>query len=1164
MQKNIDLLAEWRAQPLPGGVRLAFPAPPNARGFYDAGFVRRSDVAFDGMGCWGLALTVSLAAPGAVTVAVETADREPLTLTAAVPAAGRRTLRLPWRDFPVETADEAAWQFITAVAVTGCTLESARLLRTPGLAAECPVRGRHAPAGGTVVYRVTLYNPGLDPAAVQPRQVFAGWEGMAAAFDPPALTLPPDGEGTVAVRLTLPAGMAPGGHEDTVLRFVPNGDGAAAAELRLSTLCELPHPYIYHDADGWAAVAARLRDPVKGARYRPQFERWRADADAWTPTPPAPGQPYCYYTDIENCTMACGYLYAITGERRYAEKLAAFFRFFTDEQTGYPARLRGCHQSYVQEGHFFQHLAIPYDLIWDSGVLTPADHAAIEGCFRLYMAMLDKDIRRGHISNWVLSEVTGALYCALAIQDWELAERFAFGPCGVVQQFRCGTFGDGWWHEGSIGYNTWVSSMVLHCARALRPFGIDLTHASFPVNYSRSVSSCYGGAAGAHRQGGAAGAGPAALGPGAPADLPPFGMVNEKWGGWRRNALRIRDLFDAPLPFLDWRGVMFGVNDSDEKTIDGVHFGSTYDLAYTCYGEDAYRRVIRSFAAPDPVFGVDLAEDKPDPPLPAAACSDNMGLILLRSRTPGRPAADQLQAALHYGSHGGAHGHFDIGNLLSVMRCGRSLYNPECNWWGYRHFLYKWHVQNSLTKNLVNVDDKMQLPAPSRRLLLYSGEALQAAALEWRCQWAWPPYGGMDYDDSPGDFAKRLRMNVAWFPVDRSLPYARLTGFTEPVLQRRVLAVTDDYLVLFDYAAGETDHQYETTFQLKGLRSLDAPRLTDLGHTDQYSTEPACDGQMITDCRWYAAEGGSVARFCQHFAGDDGVQRGERSGHNIPGVLHTDIYTAWPPATTQVTGQTATYFGWPADRDGYNLPLRWRAEADGETLAEGSLDAWVLGRQELAVDLAGRRTLALCISQGDVQDEKGRPVRTPAAAFWAGAVLTMADGTARRLADLPYESDNTDPGRGIGRDYAGGRVTIMGREYPDAIPASPRSHNREGRLTWQLPAGAVRLQAAVGADAFPGDEGENRRFYAVRASRGRTARFVTVIEPYESRRMVRTVRAESADVLTVALADGRVQRLTLTGLEAGAPALTLAETGGPAPRRETASPDCGPTAESEV
>lgn len=1160
MKKNIDLLRDWQPQPLPGGVRLAYPAPPDARGFYDLGFVRRSDTAFDGMDYWGLALTVSLEAPGTVTVTVETAGRDPLACTVRLPAAGRHALHLPWRDFPVETADETAWQFLTAVTVTGGAVESARLLRAPGLLAECAVRGRHAPAGGTVTYTVALYNPGPAPAAVEARQVFDGWEGMAAQFDPPTMTLPPEGAGTVTVRLTLPEGMVPGGHEDTTLRFVPNGDGAAAAEVRLSTLCELPHPYLYHDKAGWAAVAARLRDPEKGAHYRPQMDRWRANADAWTPAPPAPGRPYCYYTDTENSTMACGYLYAITGEKKYAEKLAAFFRFFTDEQTGYPARLRGCHASYVQEGHFFQHLAIPYDLIHDAGVLTAADHAAIERSFRLYMAMLDKDIRRGHISNWVLSEVTGALYCALAIQDWALAARFAFGPCGLVQQFTCGTFSDGWWHEGSIGYNTWVSSMVLHGARALQPFGIDLTHAAFPVNYSRSVSSCYGGAPGAHRQGGAAGSGPAALGPGAPAGLPPFAMVNEKWGGWRRNALHIKDLFDAPLPFLDWRGVMFGVNDSDEKTIEGVHFGSTYDLAYTCYSDAAYRRVIRNFAEPDPVFGVDLAGSGDDPALPAAACADNMGLIVLRSRTPGRPAADQLQAALHYGSHGGAHGHFDIGGLLSVMRCGRSLYNPECNWWGYRHFMYKWHVQNSLTKNLVNVDDKLQVPAPSRRILLYSGAALQAAGLEWRCQWAWPPYGGMDYDDSPGDFEKRLAMNVAWFPVDGSLPYAKLTGFTEPVLQRRVLAVTDDYLVLFDYAAGETEHQYETTFQLKGLRGLEAAGLTGLGHTDQYSTEPACDGQMITDCRWYAVKGGSTARFCQHFAAGGEVLQGDRSNHNTAGVLHTDVYTAWPPATTQVTGQTATYFGWPADRDGYNLPLIWRAEADGDTLAGGALNAWILGRQALDIDLTGRRTLRLCLQQGDVQNEKGQPVRTPAAAFWAGAVLTLADGRTLRLADLPHESENTLPGCGTGRDYAGGRVTIMGREYPDAIPASPDDHSREGVLTWALPAGAVRLQAVIGADAFPGDESENRCFYAVRAPRGRTARFVTVIEPYESRRMVRAVQAGSADAVTVTLADGRVQRLTLTGLETGAPALTLEETGGPAPRRETA----GPTAKSEV
>lgn len=121
--------------------------------------------------------------------------------------------------------------------------------------------------------------------------------------------------------------------------------------------------------------------------------------------------------------------------------------------------------SYVQEGHFFQHLAIPYDIIHDAGVLTEEDHRAIERTFRLYMEMLDKDIRNGRISNWVLSELTGALYCALSIQDWAWVERFAFGPCGTFQQFIYGTFNDGWWHECSIGYNTWVSSMMLHTAR---------------------------------------------------------------------------------------------------------------------------------------------------------------------------------------------------------------------------------------------------------------------------------------------------------------------------------------------------------------------------------------------------------------------------------------------------------------------------------------------------------------------------------------------------------------------------------------------------------------------------------------------------------------------------------------------------------------------------
>lgn len=649
---------------------------------------------------------------------------------------------------------------------------------------------------------------------------------------------------------------------------------------------------------------------------------------------------------------------------------------------------------------------------------------------------------------------------------------------------------------------------------------MDLIDVGFPVPYSQEVSSTY-----ACRK-----------------TDPPFAMVNQKWGGNRRTSLHIKDLFDAVLPFLDWRGVMFGVNDSDEKKIGNMHFGSTYDLAYTYYHDPAYIPVIRSLPEADPVFGHEELPEYPNDAAGRNACSDNIGLAMLRSQTPGREQKDQIQAVLHYGSHGGAHGHFDIGDLLSVMRCGRSLFNPECSWWGYRHFMYKWHVQNSLTKNMVNVDDKLQVPADSRRILFYSGQSLQAAAIESRCQWAWPPYGGMDYDDSPGDFHKRLRMSTAWFPVDPSLPYAQLSGYTEPIFQRRLLAVTDDYIVMFDLVQGEAEHQFETTYQFKGLEELIAPVLEYAGHTDQYTTEPASDGQMITDCSWYQAEGCSVARFRNLFEAGQSTMQGDRSNFNIPGELHADVYTPWPPSTTQVTGLMATYIGWPADKGGYNLPLSWSAEADGSVLAQGSLDAWILGRGEVDVPLNGVQELCLRVRQGSVKNEKGQTIQTLQGAFWGGAELTLSDGSKRRLCDLPCTAENTDPGHGIGKDYAGGRVLIMGHPYNDAIPASPEDHTQEGVLRWdlsQIP--ATHLTAVLGADPYPGDESQRRRFYAVRAPRSDSARFVTVLEPCESTAMIKAVCASSANEVTVTLRDGRTQQLCLEGFEAGTPVLTLTE-----------------------
>lgn len=95
-----------------------------------------------------------------------------------------------------------------------------------------------------------------------------------------------------------------------------------------------------------------------------------------------------------------------------------------------------------------------------------------------------------------------------------------------------GAFSDGWWYECSVSYNTWVSSMLLHTARALALLGIDWIHRSFPVSLSRFTDAAW-------------------LGRREPLH---FDMDKERRGGMRRISLGIKDIFDAPLSYLDSRG----------------------------------------------------------------------------------------------------------------------------------------------------------------------------------------------------------------------------------------------------------------------------------------------------------------------------------------------------------------------------------------------------------------------------------------------------------------------------------------------------------------------------------------------------------------------------------------------------------------------------------
>ena len=100
------------------------------------------------------------------------------------------------------------------------------------------------------------------------------------------------------------------------------------------------------------------------------------------PTNPKPGD-WLFPTQEENNFMAAGIAYQLTGDAKFAEKVKTFLLRLSDPQNGFPVTRRACNQASVQEGHFFQHIAMSYDMTIPSGVFSPADRAQIDATLRL-------------------------------------------------------------------------------------------------------------------------------------------------------------------------------------------------------------------------------------------------------------------------------------------------------------------------------------------------------------------------------------------------------------------------------------------------------------------------------------------------------------------------------------------------------------------------------------------------------------------------------------------------------------------------------------------------------------------------------------------------------------------------------------------------------------
>ena len=920
-----------------------------------------------------------------------------------------------------------------------------------GLRLSSMTRGLPADAGGTVEYSINVSNAGASTVSATLAVERIQWAAMPAEIAPAAVELSPGAVTQVSVRVTVPERVPPGGHEPQIVKT------STGQSLKLVTARRLEHPNILFTKAGWDEIRAKCEEADWAKKQKAETvdraEKWGVP-NVQKPNNPQPGD-WLFVTSVENGLMDAAIAYQLTGDAKFAEKVRGFLMNLSNPTNGFPVTRRGCHQGSVQEGHFFQHIVQAYDMALPSGVFTDSDRAQIDATFRLFIGE-ERDLGSNNISNWCVSWDGGALMCALVLQDLGAADWVLNVPGGVYDQFRRGTLDDGWWYECSISYNTWCSTMFTKFALALEPWGYNLLEQHFPSNYRPSDDEV------------------------TPPEKEEYGMSKARWGPIHQNYITIKRMWDALPPMLDYRGMMFGLNDSNMKPVGGA----AMDIAYYAFHDPAYAAVIRRGDSRDLLYGAaDLPTNGPDRTA-ESVYADNAGVAVLRSQTAGRPQSERIQAVLHYGDHGWYHGHFDRTELLHLSRYGRSFFNPEMIWYSYGPYMYKFYVQTSVSKNMVVVDRKMQEPVASQRLLFHSGPMMQAAVVQTRARWSNPPYGGMNHDADPvTNFADRALAEGRSIPIPSNPPphakFGSVTDYTEPILQRRALVVADDYIVIADYLKAEQEHTFEALWQMKGFQGLKNAK--PVRHTAQWDPNPIRGAQFVTDCDWFDGTAPSIGSYEFRF-GPDADNRGSLPDPGTDGVLKFDVHTVWPPRHEIMVGTPPENHG--AQRVKYTI------KGDGKVLLEGETGAWILGAVDVDVPVAGVKTLQLSTDQKD-----------NSSLFWVGANVSANVVT---------------------NDAQGGPIKIQGEPYAEAMPAVT-TIDLSGR-------DATRFTARFGRDFPPGNESQRRKTVAVGVT-GTEARFLTVIEPYEDKPAVKSATATGPDSLRVELLNGRVQEIAIKNLE---------------------------------
>lgn len=1035
--------------------------------------------------------------------------------------------------------------------------------KSDGVRLNTPVCSKWCEPGGILSYPIEVENESRKPVMVHLFAEDDGWKELSPMFQKIQLqnvevqslgrdcwlSLKENETATVCVTIPMSDTLAPGGNEKFHIHAnwsscATGIESKTAKPLVLYALRKLSHPCVIFDE----ALLEQIRKKIQHADWaKSAYNKAYTSAEEWTYTSIDKKKDYLFDTSHAHHARDCAIVYQISGEARFAEKVAAFLREWSSLD-GYRRLTRAGNQELVHDGEFFKSAANAYDLIYDWQGWTTIDRENIEATMRFYMEYIDAEICSGEASNWLLAEIAGAVYCAAVLGDKERMERFLYGSGGASDQLAKGVLDDGWWYEASIGYNLMCAGLMSELSLAAAHFGMNFKDIRVTPAYRRI--NCVEGAR--------------------------FdGLSNDIWGENTKNYRSIEMLWDSLIPFYDYRGVVMGINDSAEQKSNAqtkAFYKLDYELAYFLYHKPEYAYMISRLGDDERnvLFGEDNRPEYHLSELPyeKSCYAENAGSVVLRSHKKDRPIREQIQVGLKYGSHGGAHGHYDRASMNGLMRYGRSLTNPENVWYSYHTFMYKFYCQTSINHNMVTVDLKQQEAEPPKRLLFYSGEGLQAFGIENISRWSYPPYGGWPVGDQKTIEERQWEEGRSFEVPKNHQPYAVRSGFTEPVITRRVTAVTDDYVVNFDYAKSveEGTHDFQCIYHLQGLISVDY-ELELRHHTEQLSDDPLGSAQFITDCDWYQiskedkeadradcfkaeknqtmVKNSEAVKFSFHTEYDEKKNNfwcydwkwQNRTAYNEYGTLDTDLYFV-PMTETNIDAFSNMQFAvaCPPEFALVNKRLYWKVcgkMTDGSeaVLAEGKFGAWILGKETIDVSLDGVEKLFLKVFTEDGRQGDLYEYESLKTIFWGDPVIETDDQRKIDVTALSYICENIDIGFGVGKDYEGGRVTIQAEEFQKAIPAEPSDRAKWGVITLDLKGiNARKFHAVIGGDYPVGDESGKRRTI-LQQKTGTSACFASVIEPHEKQAMIQSVKNAGPWRIQVTLADDRVQFVSVEGME---------------------------------